>query len=57
MPLPYGLGRTPDQVRAELRYWADENPDLYYGADQRVPVAALLDLGDDETVSAREEDR
>ncbi|WP_051701380.1 hypothetical protein [Streptomyces sp. NRRL F-6628] len=51
------LGRTPDQVRAELRYWADENSDLYYGADKRVPVAALLDLGDDETVPAREEDR
>ncbi|MFB9608667.1 hypothetical protein ACFFTQ_37515 [Streptomyces roseofulvus] len=51
------LGRTPDQVRAELRYWADENPDLYYGADRRVPVAALLDLGDDETVSVQEEDR
>ncbi len=49
------LGRTTDQVRAELRYWADENPDLYYRADRRVPVAALLDLGDDETVPAPQE--
>ena len=51
------LGRTTDQVRAELRYWADEHPDLYYRADRRVPVAALLDLGDDETVPAPEEGR
>ncbi|MEK8175017.1 hypothetical protein NKH77_55940 [Streptomyces sp. M19] len=51
------LGRTMDQVRAELRHWADENPDLYYGADQRVPVAALLELGDDEAVPAPKEDQ
>lgn len=51
------LGRTPEQLRAELRYYAGEHPDLYHGADQRVPVSALLELGDDETVPAPEEGR
>jgi hypothetical protein len=51
------LDRTPDQVRAELRYWADEHPDLNHGADQRVPVAALLNLADDEMAPADKEDQ
>jgi hypothetical protein len=46
------LGRTPDEVRAELRYYADEHPDLYHGADVRVPVTALIELGDHQPLPA-----
>ena len=51
------LGRAPDEVRAELRYYADEHPDLYHGADQRVPVTVLLALGDHQAVPAKRGDR
>ncbi|RNG33519.1 hypothetical protein [Streptomyces botrytidirepellens] len=51
------LGRTPDEMRAELRYYADEHPDLYHGADQRVPVAALIELGDHQPVTAKQGDK
>ncbi|WP_406190466.1 MULTISPECIES: hypothetical protein [unclassified Streptomyces] len=46
------LGRTPPEVRAELRYYADEYPGLYHGADVRVPVAELLELGDHQPLPA-----
>lgn len=51
------LGRTTDEVRAELRYYAAEHPGLYHGADVRVPVAALLELGDHQPVATGQGDR
>ncbi|MFI1205612.1 hypothetical protein ACH4VR_40360 [Streptomyces sp. NPDC020883] len=46
------LDRTPDEVRAELRYYADEQPELYHGADRRMTVSALIGLGDHQAVRA-----
>ncbi|MFI6063175.1 hypothetical protein [Streptomyces sp. NPDC051286] len=51
------LGRTPNEVRDELRNYADEQPDLYPGADRRVTVTALIDLGDDKRAPTAQADR
>jgi hypothetical protein len=47
------LGRTPDEVRAELRYYAEEQPDLYHGADRPMTVSALIELGDHQPVPTK----
>ncbi len=49
------LACTPDEARAVLRAYAEENPDLYHAADQRTPVPGLIALGDDERIAENAE--